>query len=96
MDCNENLFFLKNNRLLLLFWWGWGLNSGHCTCKAGILLLESYLKSIFALVILEVGEGLMNYLPELALSYDFSAILSLSSNEDYLCEPLLTMDYYEW
>jgi hypothetical protein len=33
----------------------WGLNSELHTCKAGTLLLEPQLQSIFALVILEMG-----------------------------------------
>jgi hypothetical protein len=27
-------------------WWGWGLNSELCTCKAGTLLLKPHLQSI--------------------------------------------------
>jgi hypothetical protein len=30
----------------LLFWWGWGLNSGLCACKIVILLLKPHLQSI--------------------------------------------------
>jgi hypothetical protein len=30
----------------LFFWWGWGLNSGLCFCKAGVLPLEQCLQSI--------------------------------------------------
>jgi hypothetical protein len=37
------------------FGWDWGLNSGLCSHKAGILLLEPHLQSIFALVVLEIG-----------------------------------------
>jgi hypothetical protein len=46
-------------------WWDQDLNSGLCACKAGAILLEPHVQSIFSLVILEV-EGLANYLPRLA------------------------------
>jgi hypothetical protein len=37
------------------FWWDWGLNSGLHACNVGILPIEPYLQSIFALVIWEKG-----------------------------------------
>jgi hypothetical protein len=52
--------------VVVLFWWGWGLNSGLCGCKAGALLLEPHLQSI--LLWLFWRWGLLNYLPRLALN----------------------------
>jgi hypothetical protein len=46
------------------FLWDWSLNSGLSACKAGTLLLEPHLQSIFAVIILEMG--LENYLLGLA------------------------------
>jgi hypothetical protein len=48
------------------FWWDWGLNSGLCSCKAGILPLEPLLQSILLWLFWRLG--LMNYLPTLALN----------------------------
>jgi hypothetical protein len=42
---------------ILFFWWGWSLNSGLCTYKAGTLLLEAYLQSILLWLFWRWGSG---------------------------------------
>jgi hypothetical protein len=39
----------------VLFWWDWGLNQGHCPCKAGSLKLDPTPTAHFALVVFEDG-----------------------------------------
>jgi hypothetical protein len=63
-----------------------GLNSGLCTCKASVLLLEPHLQSI--LLWLFGRWGLKKYLPRLALNSN-PPDLRLSSTQDYRCEPLV-------
>jgi hypothetical protein len=68
-------FFLIFCFVVVFFWWDWSLNSGLHTCKAGILLLESYLQSI--LLWLFWRWALKNYLHRLASN----AILLISVSQ---------------
>jgi hypothetical protein len=45
--CGPGLFVQDHLFFFFFFLWDWGLNSGLCICKAGALLLQPYLQSIF-------------------------------------------------
>jgi hypothetical protein len=44
------------------FWWDWALNSGLCTFEASAVPLEPHTFVHFALVVLEMGEGVFQEL----------------------------------
>jgi hypothetical protein len=59
-------YFSITSYLFIYFWQKWSFNSGLYTCKAGVLLLEPHLQSIFLWLIWRWG--LENYLLSLALN----------------------------